>query len=56
MATREELVYYANKVLKLQQEGKLKVRYHRQYSLEEIQQAHKDLEGRKTMGKLLIRL
>jgi NADPH2:quinone reductase len=35
--------------------GDLKLRIHKVYSLEEAQQAHRDLEGRKTTGKLLLK-
>jgi NADPH2:quinone reductase len=34
--------------------GKLKLRIDHTYPLAEAQQAHRDLEGRKTTGKLLL--
>jgi NADPH2:quinone reductase len=34
--------------------GKLKLRIEHIYKLSEAQQAHRDLEGRKTTGKLLL--
>ena len=34
--------------------GELKLRIHAKYPLTETQQAHRDLEGRKTSGKLLL--
>ncbi|MGC2742773.1 MAG: zinc-binding dehydrogenase [Candidatus Angelobacter sp.] len=34
--------------------GKLKLRIGHVYKLEEVQQAHRDLEGRKTTGKILL--
>jgi NADPH2:quinone reductase len=34
--------------------GRLKLRIGHVYKLEEAQQAHRDLEGRKTTGKLLL--
>jgi NADPH2:quinone reductase len=34
--------------------GKLKLRIEHTYPLAEAQQAHRDLEGRKTTGKLLL--
>jgi NADPH2:quinone reductase len=34
--------------------GKLKLRIEYTYPLSEAQQAHRDLEGRKTTGKLLL--
>lgn len=36
--------------------GKLKVKKHKVYRLEDITQAHNDLEGRNTTGKLLLAL
>jgi NADPH2:quinone reductase len=33
---------------------KLKLRIHKKYPLEDVRQAHYDLEGRKTTGKLLL--
>jgi NADPH:quinone reductase len=35
--------------------GDLKIRIHKTYPLAEAQQAHRDLEGRKTTGKLLLK-
>jgi NADPH2:quinone reductase len=37
-------------------EGKLKVRVDKVYPLAEAAQAHRDIEGRKTTGKLLLRI
>jgi NADPH:quinone reductase len=37
-------------------EGKIKLRIDREYPLSEAVQAHRDLEGRKTTGKLLLRV
>jgi NADPH:quinone reductase len=34
--------------------GKLKLRISKTYKLDEAQQAHRDLEGRKTTGKILL--
>jgi NADPH2:quinone reductase len=53
-ATREELLWRAGDVLKWLQEGSLKVRIDKIYQLAEAPQAHRDLEGRKTAGKLLL--
>ena len=53
-AAREELEWRANDVLQMIVRGELKLRIHRVYPLEEAQQAHRDLEGRKTTGKLLL--
>jgi NADPH:quinone reductase len=53
IATREELEQRAGDVLTMIATGKLKLRIH-VYKLQEAQQAHRDLEGRKTTGKLLL--
>jgi len=52
--TREELEWRAGEVLASIAEGKLNLRIHRSYPLAEAAQAHRDLEGRKTTGKLLL--
>jgi NADPH2:quinone reductase len=54
VATREELEQRANDVLQMIVRGDLKLRIHKTYPLEEAQQAHHDLEGRKSTGKLLL--
>jgi NADPH2:quinone reductase len=54
IATREELEQRAGDVLGWIAGGKLKLRIHHAYKLGEAQQAHRDLEGRKTTGKLLL--
>ena len=54
IATREELEQRANDVLQSVVRGDLKLRIHKGYRLKEAQQAHRDLEGRKTTGKLLL--
>jgi len=53
-ATREELEWRANDVLQWVKSGELSLRIHKKYSLREAAQAHRDLEGRKTTGKLLL--
>jgi NADPH:quinone reductase len=53
-ATREELEWRAGDVLQAIVNGELKLQIHRRYPLAEAQQAHCDLEGRKTTGKLLL--
>ena len=53
-ATREELEWRAGDVLKWVMNGELKLRIHKKYSLREAAQAHRDLEARKTTGKLLL--
>src|ERR1044072_2065967 len=54
IASREELEQRANDVLQMIVRGELKLRIHQIYPLAEAQQAHRDLEGRKTTGKLLL--
>lgn len=54
IVTREELQSRANDVLNMIATGKLKLRIEHVYALAEAQQAHRDLEGRKTTGKLLL--
>ena len=54
-ATREELEWRANDVLQSIARGELKLRIHKVYPLAEAEQAHRDLEGRKTTGKLLLK-
>lgn len=54
-ATREELLERAGDVLGWVASGKLSVRIHKIYPLAEAAQAHRDLEGRATSGKLLLR-
>ena len=53
-ATREELLARSGAVFHMIAEGKLKLRIAHTYPLAEAQQAHRDLEGRKTTGKLLL--
>jgi NADPH2:quinone reductase len=53
-ATRDELEWRARDVLTWIAKGELKLRIHQTYSLDHAAQAHRDLEGRKTMGKLLL--
>src|SRR5215467_3911590 len=53
--TRDELEWRANDVLQMIVRGELKIRIHKVYPLAEAAQAHRDLEGRKTTGKLLLK-
>lgn len=53
-ATREELVLRAGDVLRWIVDGGLKLRLEYSYPLAEAAQAHRDLEGRKTTGKVLL--
>ncbi len=53
-ATREELMTRSGAVFGMIATGKLKLRIEHSYPLAEAPQAHRDLEGRKTTGKLLL--
>ena len=53
-ATREELVARSGAVFGMMAAGKLKLRIEHTYPLAEAQRAHRELEGRKTTGKLLL--
>jgi NADPH2:quinone reductase len=55
-ATAEELDWRANDVFSWIGQGKLKLHIHKVYPLADAAQAHRDLEGRKTTGKLLLRV
>ena len=54
IATREELVARSGAVFGMIAAGKLKLRIEHMYPLAEAQRAHRELEGRKTTGKLLL--
>jgi NADPH2:quinone reductase len=54
VAQRDELLWRAGDVLQWLEQGKLKLRIDRSYPLAEAAAAHRDLEGRKTAGKLLL--
>ncbi len=54
IATRKDLEWRAGEVLGWIAAGKLKIRIHHKYPLKDAAQAHRDLEGRKTSGKLLL--
>src|SRR5215469_2757355 len=53
-ATREELLARTSALFGLISEGKLKLLIAKQYPLAEAPQAHRDLESRKILGKLLL--
>ncbi len=54
ISTREELMARSGAVFSMVAAGKLKLRIEHTYPLAEAQRAHRDLEGRKTTGKLLL--
>ncbi len=54
VVTREELLARAGAVLGAVADGTLDVRIGGRYPLDDVRQAHEDLEGRRTTGKLLL--
>ncbi len=54
IASREELVQRSSDVLTMVSSGELKLRIEHVYPLGDAQQAHRDLESRKTTGKILL--
>ena len=54
IVTREEFEHYTNELFGFIQKGQLDIKVHKTYPLSEVATAHKDLEGRKTSGKLLL--
>jgi NADPH2:quinone reductase len=52
--TREELLWRAGEVLGMIKTAKLRIRHGGEYPLRDAQRAHRDLEGRKTTGKLIL--
>lgn len=54
LLTRDELLWRAGDVLGWIAAGKLKLRIERTYPMADAAAAHRDLEGRKTAGKLLL--
>lgn len=56
LVTREELDGYSKELFDMIQSGKVEVKIHDVYPLKDVGRAHSDLEGRKTTGKLVLRL
>jgi len=54
LSTREELLWRAGDVLQWIDQGKLKLRIGGVYPMADAAAAHRDLEGRRTTGKLLL--
>jgi NADPH2:quinone reductase len=54
LLTREELLWRAGEVMSAIDAGKLRVRIERTYPLADAAAAHRDLESRKTAGKLVL--
>lgn len=55
VATREEFERYAGVLFDLVLTGRVIIKVHEVYPLEDATRAHQDLEGRKTTGKLLLK-
>ena len=51
---REDLVASANDLFELVNRGIVKISVNQTYALRDAVQAHKDLEGRKTMGSTVL--
>ncbi|KAJ1956797.1 hypothetical protein EC988_001164 [Linderina pennispora] len=56
IVTKEEKQHHMGEVFKLIDQGKLDIQVSGVYDLKDVAQAHEDLEGRKTTGKLIIRI
>ena len=56
IATKEERDAYTKELFELLLTGKVNVKIHEVYPLKDVARAHTDLEGRKTMGKLLLKV
>ncbi len=54
VATRDELLWRAGDVLGAVESGTLTLRIDRTYPLADAAEAHRDLESRRTAGKLLL--
>ena len=53
-ATREELLANANELFGMVASGKVKIEVNHRYALADAAQAHRDLEGRKTTGSIVL--
>ena len=56
LVTPEEKDKYITELTDLVKSGKVGVKVHGIYSLQDVAKAHVDIEGRKTTGKLLLRV
>ena len=54
LSTREELDDAAQTMFEKISSGKIKIKIFKKYKLEEVIQAHKDLEGRRILGPAVI--
>ena len=55
ITSRQEFEGYAEELMGIVAQGKVDVKVHHEYKLDEVAQAHKDIEGRVTTGKLLLK-
>jgi NADPH2:quinone reductase len=53
-AKREDLEATANELFDVVKSGKVKIEVNQTYALKDAQQAHRDLEGRKTTGSTVL--
>lgn len=56
LSDREGLEKYTNELFEMITSGKLDIAIHEVYPLKDVARAHQDLEGRKTTGKLVIKV
>ena len=56
IVTPEEFEKYTTELFDLIQTGKVNLSVHNVYPLKDVAQAHQDLEGSKTTGKLLLKV
>lgn len=56
VATRDELLWRAGELFSWMADGTLRVRVGAEFALEELADAHRALEGRRTTGKVLLRV
>jgi NADPH:quinone reductase len=54
IASREELMQRSGELFGWIRDGKVKLRVDHQFPLEQAAEAHRQLEGRKTTGKILL--
>ncbi len=54
LSTKEQLDNAANTMFEKVKSGKIKIEIYKKYKLEEVVEAHKDLEGRKILGPAVI--
>ena len=53
--TKDELEQYANELFRMMIEDKFQTNIFKTYPLQDVAKAQDDLEGRKTIGKLLMK-